>query len=321
MPYQSGDYTLPKNMETTVQKRSRQNEGLASPRQPPPPPPPASRHRTTTTACLPPYLDPVDLLRAERALQVEVLHHDAHVAHDVTEDRGADQHPKHTEAPLERGGDDYVPVSHGRHRCEGPVDRGYVPSGEGCLEGGRGGNFGAAGRTGDDRRDGVLFNVCWAARMGCYVGGRSSFRYHLTHPVDQRGCHCQGKSRTPPASPAFLSRLFRPSAPSPPPSPRQRFSLPTFSLFRKLCTIYGSKYNRNKGTGTIHTLAATRERTCLLDSKFRSPVDPFLLKGDQPVPHAAQDMRDIRHVREHLEETHHAGVYLYRPLRIPYHFL
>lgn len=81
-----------------------------------------------------PYLDPVHFLRAERALQVEALHHDAHVADDVAKDRRADQHPEHAEAPLKRSRDDDVPVPDCRHRREGPVDRCHVPGGEGCLE-------------------------------------------------------------------------------------------------------------------------------------------------------------------------------------------
>lgn len=80
------------------------------------------------------YLDPIHLLRAERALQVEALHHDAHVADDVAKDRRTDKHPEHAEAPLKCGRDDYVPIPDCRHRREGPVDRCHVPSGEGCLE-------------------------------------------------------------------------------------------------------------------------------------------------------------------------------------------
>lgn len=61
--------------------------------------------------------------------------------------------------------------------------------------------------------------------------------------------------------------------------------------------------------------------TCLLHPKFRGPADSLPLEGDKPVPHAAQDVRDVRHVHEHRDKARHAGVYLGGSLLLPCHFL
>ena len=64
-----------------------------------------------------------------------------------------------------------------------------------------------------------------------------------------------------------------------------------------------------------------QQGTCLFHSKLRSPANSLPLEGDQPVPHAAQDVRNVRHVHEHRDEAHHAGVNFVGSLFLPCHFL
>lgn len=66
---------------------------------------------------------------------------------------------------------------------------------------------------------------------------------------------------------------------------------------------------------------SSNSQSHISDAKVRNPVDSVLFEGGEPVPHAAQDVRDVCHVREHLSEAHHAGVYLELPLGASGYFL